>query len=188
LAPGAVAQAASPAPDGAGVGAPSTIATPPAAAPSAAPAPSAAAASLAQAHGAEITAQLAAQIAQRPTRTAFDFALEPQGLGRVDVSLKFNPQGQLSAVLSFDNPSAAAEARGRASDLRQALQQAGLDVSQGGLSFTSGGGQGHGPAWQSPTPSNASRSPPPVAEAAPTPTLASSPTTPAARGGLDILI
>jgi Meckel syndrome type 1 protein len=106
----------------------------------------AAAAALAQAHGADITAQLAAQIASRAPRTAFDFALEPQGLGRVDVSLKFDTQGQLSAVLSFENPAAAAEARGRASDLHQALLQAGLDVSQSGLSFTSGGGHGQGAA------------------------------------------
>ena len=105
-----------------------------------APAP----AMLASAHGADITAQLAAQITNKANaaRTAFDFALEPQGLGRVDVSLKIDPQGQLSAVLSFDNPNAAAEAKGRAGDLQQALQQAGFDIGQGGLSFTSGGGQG----------------------------------------------
>ena len=76
--------------------------------------------------------------------------LDPQGLGRVDVSLKIDPAGQLSAVLSFDNPAAAAEAKGRAGDLQQALQQAGFDVSQSGLSFTSGGGQGQGAAWQTP--------------------------------------
>ena len=112
-----------------------------------------AAAALAQAHGADITAQLAAQMTSRAgaARSAFDFALEPQGLGRVDVSLKIDQQGQLSAVLSFDNPAAAAEAKGRAADLQQALQQAGLNVSQNGLSFTSGGGQGQGAAWQTPT-------------------------------------
>jgi len=109
-----------------------------------------AAANLASGHGAAITAQLAAQITSKAgaARAAFGFALEPQGLGRVDVSLKFDAQGQLSAVLSFDNPSAAAEAKGRAADLQQALQQAGVDISQSGLSFTSGGGQGQGAAWQ----------------------------------------
>jgi flagellar hook-length control protein FliK len=50
--------------------------------------------------------------------------------------------------LSFDNPSAAAEAKGRAADLQQALQQAGVNIGQSGLSFTSGGGQGQGAAWQ----------------------------------------
>jgi len=112
-----------------------------------------AAAALATSHGAEITAQLAAQISSRANapRSAFDFALEPQGLGRVDVTLKFDSQGQLSAVLSFDNPNAAAEAKSRAGDLQQALQQAGFDVGQSGLSFTSSGGQGHGAAWQGAT-------------------------------------
>jgi flagellar hook-length control protein FliK len=109
-------------------------------------------ASFAAAHGAAITAQLASQIAGKASaaRTAFDFALEPQGLGRVDVSLKFDAQGQVSAVLSFDNPSAAAEAKSRAADLQQALQQAGFSISQSGLSFTSGG-QGQSAAWQSPS-------------------------------------
>jgi Meckel syndrome type 1 protein len=104
---------------------------------------------LAAAHGAGITAQVAAQIAAKASTgpSAFGFSLEPQGLGRVDVSLRFDPQGQISAVLSFDNPAAAAEARGRAADLAQSLQQAGFDVSQGGLSFTSGG-QNQSAAWQ----------------------------------------
>lgn len=114
--------------------------------------PPAAAAALASSHGAEITAQVAAQISSRASapRSAFDFALEPQGLGRVDVTLKFDSQGQLSAVLSFDNPNAAAEAKSRAGDLQQALQQAGFDVGQSGLSFTSSGGQGQGATWQAP--------------------------------------
>jgi hypothetical protein len=112
--------------------------------------PPAAAAALAHAHGAEITAQLAAQIASQSgkVRSSFDFSLDPQGLGRVDVSLKIDAQGGLSAVLSFDNPAVAAEARSRAGDLQQVLQQAGFDVSQSGLSFTSGGGQGQGAAFQ----------------------------------------
>ena len=112
-----------------------------------------AAAALAQAHGAEVTAQLAAQIASKAgaVRSSFDFSLDPQGLGRVDVSLKIDQQGQLSAVLSFDNPAVAAEARARAGDLQQALQQAGFDVSQSGLSFT--GGQGQDAAFQGAQPS-----------------------------------
>jgi hypothetical protein len=110
-----------------------------------------AAPTLASSHGAEITAQLAAQIAGKAGsgQSAFAFTLDPQGLGHVDVSLKIDQQGQLSAVLSFADPSTAAEAKSRAADLQQALQQAGFDVSQSGLSFTSGGqGQGQGAAWQ----------------------------------------
>ncbi|HXQ13152.1 MAG TPA: flagellar hook-length control protein FliK, partial [Caulobacteraceae bacterium] len=140
---GAAAPVAQLAADNTGLGAQGASQTTLAAAPATAmgaPAPAA----LASAHGADITAQLAAQITSKvnAARTAFDFALEPQGLGRVDVSLKIDQQGQLSAVLSFDSPNAAAEAKSRAGDLQQALQQAGIDVGQSGLSFTSGGGQG----------------------------------------------
>ena len=140
---------------------------------------------MASSHGAEITAQLAAQISSRANapRSAFDFALEPQGLGRVDVSLKFDSQGQLSAVLSFDNPNAAAEAKSRAADLQQALQQAGFDVGQGGLSFTSSGGQGQDAAWQAPTQTSYVNAPvlaDTVAEAISPMTAASAPPAPAA--------
>jgi flagellar hook-length control protein FliK len=143
---------------------------------------------LAAAHGADITAQLASQIASKAgaSRAAFDFALEPQGLGRVDVSLKIDQQGQLSAVLSFDNPSAAAEAKSRAGDLQQALQQAGFDIGQSGLSFTSGGSQGQGAAWQAPSaPAYAAPLAAASAEAATTPTPAANAT---GAGGLDITI
>jgi hypothetical protein len=165
------------------------------AAPGAAPASvnvPAATAALAQAHGAEITAQLAAQIASRAgaVRSSFDFSLDPQGLGRVDVNLKIDAQGGLSAVFAFDNAAVAAEARSRAGDLQQALQQAGFDVAQSGLSFTSGGGQGHGAAFQNagqplyvaPGPSFVDTAPPELP--AITATLAAAPAT----GGLDITI
>ncbi|HUO12685.1 MAG TPA: flagellar hook-length control protein FliK [Caulobacteraceae bacterium] len=154
------------------------------------PASAPASAALAQAHGADITSQLAAQIGAKAgaPRSAFEFALEPQGLGRVDVSLRIDQQGQLSAVLSFDNPAAAAEAKGRAADLQQALQQAGVNVSQDGLSFTSSGGGGQGnPAWQNGAQSPAARTPTPsltgdsVAPPLQTATASSA-------GGLDITI
>jgi flagellar hook-length control protein FliK len=114
-----------------------------------------AAAALASTHGAQIVGQIASQISAKSGigKSSFDFALDPAGLGHVDVSLKFDAQGQMSAVLSFDNPSAAAEAKSRAGDLQQALQQAGLDVSQSSLSFTSGGGQGSGGNAQTQGPS-----------------------------------
>jgi Meckel syndrome type 1 protein len=158
---------------------------------SAAPTASAAAATappLPAAHGAQITAQIAAQVVARAgaTRTSFDFALEPQGLGRVDVSLKIDQTGQLSAVLSFDNPGAAAEAKARAPELQQALQQAGVNVAQDGLSFTSGGGQGAGAGWQGPQASYSQ------AAAANTPDVAADATaitaSAASAGGVDITI
>jgi flagellar hook-length control protein FliK len=158
--------------------------------PGAATPPPAAAAALAAANGAQITAQLAAQIGRKADarQGRFDFALEPQGLGRVDVSLKIDAAGQLSAMLSFDNPATAAEAKSRAADLQTALQQAGFDVSHSGLSFTSGGaagGQGQA-AWQdfmSSSPWSAA----PVADAAlnAAPVIPQPPSRP---GGLDIRI
>jgi hypothetical protein len=117
----------------------------------------------------------------------FDFELNPQGLGRVDVSLKIDAGGQLSATLSFDNPSAAADAKSRAGDLHQALQQAGFDVSQGGLSFTSGGAD-QGPAGRD-TPAQVYAPTLPT-----TPDIAAAPTTPSyalaptSAGGVDITI
>jgi len=146
-----------------------------------------AATALASAHGADITAQLAAQIASRTSagKSSFDFSLDPQGLGRVDVSLKFDAQGQMSAVLSFDNSAAAAEAKGRAADLQQALQQAGVDISQSGLSFTSGGGQGHGAASQGAGQPAYAQGPAPADTAADTPIA---PPSAGAAGGLDITI
>jgi hypothetical protein len=146
-------------------------------------------AAMASAHGADITAQLAAQITSRAgaARTAFDFALEPQGLGRVDVSLKIDPQGQLSATLSFDNPNAAAEARGRAGDLQQALQQAGFNVGQSGLSFTSGG-NGQGAAGQSQGQSDYATTPVLTDAAADTIIASTSALGASHAGGLDITI
>jgi flagellar hook-length control protein FliK len=143
---------------------------------------------LASAHGADITAQLASQIAAKADagKSAFDFALEPQGLGRVDVSLKIDSQGQLSAVLSFDNPGAAAEAKSRAGDLQQALQQAGLNVSQSGLSFTSGGGHGGGAAAQHAAPTYAASVQ--VADAAADAPIAPTASGRGSAGGVDITI
>ncbi|MGH6956946.1 MAG: flagellar hook-length control protein FliK, partial [Caulobacteraceae bacterium] len=138
-------------------------------------------------------AQIAAQMTAKAGSGlgAFDFALEPQGLGRVDVSLKIDSQGQLSAVLSFDNAGVAAEAKARSGDLQQALQQAGFNLSQSGLTFTSGGGQGGGSAWQgAPSRSFTTAAGSPIAAV----DASSSPSTPTAwRGasgarGLDIVI
>ena len=148
-----------------------------------------AAAALAQTHGAAITDQLAAQIASRAgaVRSSFDFSLDPQGLGRVDVSLKIDPQGGLSAVISFDNPAVAAEARSRAGDLHQALQQAGFDVSQTGLSFTTGG-QGQGAAFQGAQPLYAGHGPGPADNPPDLTAIAATLAAASANGGIDITI
>jgi hypothetical protein len=102
----------------------------------------------------ETVANLAAQILKKleGRTTRFDVGLDPIGLGRVDVHVEIGLRGQLTAALSFDNPHAAAELRGRASELVRSLEQAGFDLS-GGLSFDVAGdrgqqGQGQGGGQQ----------------------------------------
>lgn len=87
--------------------------------------------------GAETTAMLSAQIVRRlETRTTrFDMVLTPEDLGRVDVRMEVDSDGQLTARLAFDNPAAAAELRGRADELRRQLEAAGFQMSEGSLEF-----------------------------------------------------
>lgn len=87
----------------------------------------------------ETTAQLAAQITQRLAgqSTRFELGLTPEGLGRVDVTLDIDSDGQLSARLAFDNPLAATELRGRADDLRRQLEDAGFTLARDALDFSS---------------------------------------------------
>lgn len=97
----------------------------------------------------ETTAQISAQILRKleGRATRFDMTLTPESLGRVDVSLTVEADGQVSARLAFDNPAAAIELRGRVDDLRRQLADAGLNLSRDNLEFTdrnpqSGSGQG----------------------------------------------
>ena len=93
----------------------------------------------------ETVASLAAQILKKADgrTTRFDVELHPADLGRVDVRLEIGAQGRMTAAMSFENPQAAAELRGRAHELQRALEQAGFDVS-GGLSFDVAGDPGQG--------------------------------------------
>ena len=95
----------------------------------------------------ETTAQIAAQITRRleGRATRFEMALTPDDLGRVDVSLDIDADGQLVARLAFDNPLAATELRGRADELRSQLEDAGFTLARDALDFSqrdasSGGG------------------------------------------------
>ena len=85
----------------------------------------------------ETTAQIAAQIIKKldGRSTRFDMALTPEGLGRVDVSLEIEADGQVTARLAFDNPAAAADLRARADELRRQLLEAGLQLSPDDLEF-----------------------------------------------------
>ena len=95
----------------------------------------------------QTVAKLAADIVQKVDgqSTRFDIELNPHGLGKVDVAIEIDRDGKLTAAMSFDSPQSAADLRGRAGELRQALEQAGFDVSEGGLTFdTAGQGAGFG--------------------------------------------
>ncbi len=98
-------------------------------------------ANTASGQGAAIVSQVADQIVRKVDgkSTSFDIALNPVGLGQVNVKVAIDAAGQVTAQLSFANPHAAAEAQSRAGDLQQALQQAGFNLAQGGLSFGSNG-------------------------------------------------
>ena len=92
---------------------------------------------------------LAAQILGRTglaKSTQFQVTLDPQGLGRVNVSVRIAADGAMSAAMSFDTPQAAAELRARSDDLQRALTQAGFNVADGALSFdvSSDGGRSGG--------------------------------------------
>jgi flagellar hook-length control protein FliK len=97
------------------------------------------AATVATGQGAAIVSQIADQVIRKVDgkSTSFDIALNPAGLGQVNVKVAIDASGQVTASLSFANPHAAAEAQGRAGDLQHALEQAGFNLSQGGLSFSS---------------------------------------------------
>ncbi|MES2834202.1 MAG: flagellar hook-length control protein FliK [Pseudomonadota bacterium] len=86
----------------------------------------------------ETTAHLAAQITRKleGRSTRFEMALTPEGLGRVDVSLDIDADGQLAARLAFDNPVAAMDLRGRVDELRRQLEDQGFKLADDALQFT----------------------------------------------------
>lgn len=86
----------------------------------------------------ETTAQIAAQITRRleGRYSRFEMALTPEGLGRVDVSLDIDADGQLAARLAFDNPLAAFDMRGRVDELRRQLEESGFKLAADAFQFT----------------------------------------------------
>ena len=159
-------------------------------APTVAPQAPIAAASLAAANGQAIVSQLADQVTKNVDgkSTRFDVALDPAGLGHVDVKVEINAQGQVSAQFSFDNAHAAAEAKSQSGQLQQALEQAGFNVGQGGLSFDVGG-QGAGLAQQNtPQPQPAASTAPVADVASIASTIPVAASAPRPSSGVDIII
>jgi flagellar hook-length control protein FliK len=113
----------------------------------------------AQVRGApETVAKLAAGILDKleGQSTRFDLQLDPLGLGKVDVSVEIAADGRLTAQLGFDSAQGLAELRGRAQELRQALEQAGFSLGDNGLSFDFSGQQRRQDA-ETDTPASTSR-------------------------------
>lgn len=85
----------------------------------------------------ETVAKMAADIVRKldGQSSRFDVQLDPHGMGKVDVAIEIDRDGKLTAALSFDSAQSASDLRGRAGELRLALEQAGFDIAEGGLTF-----------------------------------------------------
>ena len=90
---------------------------------------------------AETVSRLAAQIVQtaQGATSEFTLSLHPAELGGVQVKIQVDRRGGVSASMTFDNPQSAAELKAHAGDLKAALNQAGFDVSDDGLTFNLNG-------------------------------------------------
>lgn len=67
--------------------------------------------------------------------TRFEMRLDPPELGRVEVKLEVSRDNRVTAVIAAESPQALQELTRHARDLEQALQSAGLDLADNGLSF-----------------------------------------------------
>nr|WP_303657331.1 flagellar hook-length control protein FliK [Asticcacaulis aquaticus] len=90
-------------------------------------------------HTIENIAALSAQITRKVGQktTTFDMELRPTDMGRVEVKLEIGADGKLSAALNFDSPMTESQFRDRQDDLRRQLEQAGFQLEDGALSFSS---------------------------------------------------
>jgi len=91
---------------------------------------------------ADLATQTAAQVSQGASQ--FQITLTPEGLGQVSVTVSVAAEGKVSAAFAFEKPETAEALSGRASDLQKALEQAGFNVSDSGLTFALATPTGHG--------------------------------------------
>ena len=89
------------------------------------------------ARAAPAAAQVSREIIRRfnGQTTSFELRLDPPELGKVEIRLEVSRDHKVTAVVAAENPAALAELARNARDLQQALQSAGLDLSDKGLSF-----------------------------------------------------
>jgi len=89
-------------------------------------------------------------------KTHFEVRLDPADLGRIDVRIAVDRNGQVTSHLTVEKPETLSLLRQDAPQLQQALNDAGLKTSSGGLQFSlrdqSSSGQNNGNNQQSPQP------------------------------------
>lgn len=84
---------------------------------------------------------VAATVAQHIIRrfdgksTSIDVRLDPAELGRVSVKLEVGPDSRVTAIVAADNPATLSDLMRSSRELERALESAGLELTQGGLSF-----------------------------------------------------
>ena len=81
-----------------------------------------------------IAVQIAASVQSGKTR--FEMRLDPADLGRIDVRIDVDRNGQVTSHLTVEKPETLAMLRQDAPQLQQALNDAGLKTGNGGLQFS----------------------------------------------------
>ena len=93
-----------------------------------------------------LAVEIAASV--RSGKTRFDVRLDPADLGRIDVRIDVDRNGQVTSHLRVEKPETLSMLQQDAPQLRQALDQAGLKTGNGGLQFSlrdqSSSGQNNG--------------------------------------------
>ena len=69
-------------------------------------------------------------------KTSFDVRLDPADLGRIDVRINVDRNGQVTSHLTVEKPETLTMLQQDAPQLRQSLDDAGLKTGNGGLQFS----------------------------------------------------
>jgi len=75
-------------------------------------------------------------VSARSGKSRFEIRLDPADLGRIDVRIDVDRNGQVTSHLSVEKPETLSLLRQDAPQLQQALNDAGLKTGNGGLQFS----------------------------------------------------
>jgi flagellar hook-length control protein FliK len=75
-------------------------------------------------------------VSARSGKSRFDIRLDPADLGRIDVRIDVDRNGQVTSHLTVEKPETLSMLRQDAPQLQRALDDAGLKTGSGGLQFT----------------------------------------------------